>query len=81
MTRAKKLLTAILATVCLTGAALTGASAETMTQEGCIEYQNNVCTQYQSCQLDTVTGNATCFYYFLIRGKFKLVYSEQFPTN
>jgi hypothetical protein len=78
MSRAKKLIASLVVAASLSGAALTGASAEVLTEEGCVAFQGNTCTLYQVCQYDTDTGQGICYYYHLSGGRYKYVAYQEF---
>jgi hypothetical protein len=78
MSRAKKLIASLLVAASLSAAALTGASAEVLTEEGCVAFQGDNCTVYSVCQYDTESGEGTCFYYVLSGGRYRYAYYQQF---
>ena len=47
---------------------LTPVAAASLSQSGCVRYDNNVCTTMQTCVLDTTTNHGTCYYY--IKGQY-----------
>ena len=75
MLRIKKL---ILAAATAGGVlALTLSPAAAATQAGCVAYQNNACVTWQVCEADS-SGHGSCGYYYPIRGRWTLTYSENF---
>jgi hypothetical protein len=76
MSRAKKLIASLLVAASLGGAAVSGASAEVLTEQGCVAYEGNTCTVYQVCEYDTDIGAGTCYYYYLSGGRYRYVYYQ-----
>jgi len=68
MLRAKQMFFALMAAVSMAAISLSPASAQTLSQSGCVQYINNVCTTMQTCQLNTATNHGTCYYY--VRGQY-----------
>jgi hypothetical protein len=68
MLRMKRVLFSILGAASLAAMSLTPAAASTLTESGCVRYDNKVCTTMQTCVLDTTTNHGTCYYY--IKGQY-----------
>jgi hypothetical protein len=68
MSRFKTLALSFAGAATLAVMSLTPASAQTLSQSGCVRYDNNVCTTMQTCVLDTSTNHGTCYYY--IKGQY-----------
>lgn len=78
MLNVKSALLSLGASAALLATALTPAAAATLSQSGCVEYQNNVCTKWQDCTLDSTNMHGTCSYSYVIRGRWVQVYQEAF---
>jgi hypothetical protein len=78
MFKVKAALIAIGASATLFATGLTPAAALGLSQAGCIEYQNNVCTKWQECSLDASNAHGVCKYSYVIRGRWVEVYQETF---
>jgi len=74
----KKALVALGASTALLATGLTPAAAAALSSAGCIEYQNNVCTKWQECSLDSTNAHGVCKYSYVIRGRWVEVYQETF---
>jgi hypothetical protein len=68
MLRAKHVLLSVIGAASLAAMSLTPAAAESLSQSGCVRYDNKVCTTMQTCVLDTTTNHGTCYYY--IKGQY-----------
>jgi hypothetical protein len=73
----KKTLVALGAAAALLATGLTPAAAAAISG-GCIEYQNNACTKWQECSLDSTNAHGVCKYSYVIRGHWVEVYQETF---
>jgi hypothetical protein len=74
----KKTLVALGASAALLATGLTPAAAAGLSAGGCNEYQNNVCTKWQECSLDSTNAHGVCKYSYVIRGHWVEVYQETF---
>jgi hypothetical protein len=68
MSRFKTFALSIAGAATLVAVSLSPAAAETLSQSGCVRYDNNVCTTMQTCLLDTTTNHGTCYYY--VKGQY-----------
>jgi len=57
-------------------AALSPAAAASLSSSGCVQYENNHCTKWQECTLNSTTGHGSCSYSYLIGGSWVEVYTE-----
>jgi len=78
MFNTKSTLVALGAAAALMATGLTPAAAASLSSSGCIEYQNNVCTKWQDCSLDSSNAHGVCTYSYVIRGRWVQVYQESF---
>jgi hypothetical protein len=78
MLNVKSALLSLGASAALMASAFTPAAAAGLSQSGCVEYQNNVCTKWQECSLDSTNMHGTCSYSYVIRGRWVEVYQESF---
>ena len=63
MFRAKQLFFAFVGAASLAAVSLSPAAAQTISQSGCVRYDNRLCTTMQTCVLDTATKHGACYYY------------------
>jgi hypothetical protein len=78
MFNVKRTVVALGAAATMAVGGLTPALAAQMSSGGCVEYNNNTCTKWQVCTLDTSTNHGSCSYSYVIRGRWVEVYSEAF---
>ena len=74
----KETLIALGASAALLATGLTPAAAAGLSSGGCVEYQNNACTKWQECSLDSTNAHGVCKYSYVIRGHWVEVYQETF---
>ena len=78
MINVKGALIALGSSAVLLSVGLTPAAAAGLGSAGCVEYQNNVCTKWQECSLDSTNAHGVCKYSYVIRGRWVEVYQESF---
>jgi hypothetical protein len=68
MLRANHVLLSVLGAASLLAVSLSPAAAATLSESGCVRYDDRVCTTMQTCVLDTTTNHGTCYYY--VKGRY-----------